>query len=113
MDRRACEIDKVLVTDFVTPAWFGYENSAGPMDFKSDAKTAFKVLPGGYAQYFDAKKGWEQRNGEAANLVQQHVIHPALGSRRERRARENRTETWRPSDPVAERNRLRVRLREG
>ncbi|HEX3596554.1 MAG TPA: hypothetical protein VHU80_15695 [Polyangiaceae bacterium] len=110
-DEYGYDIEDVLVTDFVTPAWFGYENSSGPMDFKKHAKTAFEVLSGGYAQRFDSKRGWVQVNGESANLAQQHVAKAATGSRRERRTRTDRVEQWKASATAEERNQRRAQLR--
>lgn len=41
------------MTDFVTPAWFGFKDSSGPLDFKTHATAPFGILTGGYAQKFD------------------------------------------------------------
>lgn len=57
-DRYGYEISGVLVTDFVTPSWFSHRAQAR-VDFKGHGKKAFKVLPGGNAQRFDSKHGWQ------------------------------------------------------
>jgi hypothetical protein len=88
-------IDGVLVTDFVTPNWFGHEHAKGDIDLKRHAHKAFEVLTGGYAQKFDSKDGWTQVTGsKAMGMVRAKA---ARGSRRERRARHWKSE-WRPSD---------------
>jgi hypothetical protein len=94
-DQYAYKIGTTLVTDFVTPAWFGYAHAAGNVDFKQHAKSAFEVLAGGYAQKYDSKKGWQQVTGTKA-LQTSRGAHAATGSRRERRARE--WKNWRRSD---------------
>ena len=80
------DIGGVLVTDFVTPSWFGHERAKGPIDFKGHAHAAFQVLTGGYAQKFDPQKGWQQVTGaQASRTIRGSKAAP--GSRRERRAR--------------------------
>jgi hypothetical protein len=86
-DRYGYEINGVLVTDFVTPAWFGFQNSQGPLDFKQHATKPFAVLSGGYAQKF-GKHGWQQINGaEAEASEKMHISRPSSGTRRMRRVR--------------------------
>jgi hypothetical protein len=108
-DRYGYEIDGVLVTDFVTPAWFGFQNAAGKLDFQSQAQQAFTVLPGGYAQKFEGN-GWQQVNGAEAQMRRTgHVKNPAPGSRRERRVRRATSGDWRKSDPASIRNAIRAK----
>src|SRR6185312_791339 len=66
-DEYGYKIGDVLVTDFVTPNWFGHQHAMTQIDFKSHAKRAFQVLSGGYAQKFDPRRGWVQVNGDAAH----------------------------------------------
>jgi hypothetical protein len=88
------KIDGLLVTDFVTPSWFGHKNAKGPMDLKNHAQKPFEVLTAGYAQYYDPKKGWQQETGaKAKGFIRAHA---AAGSRRERRARQ--WKNWQRSD---------------
>ena len=94
-DQYGYQISGILVTDFVTPAWYGFEHAHGAIDFKSHSHKAFEVLSGGYAQKFDPHRGWVQVTGKKAMLTQ-HGAHASHGSRRERRAR-NR-EQWRRSE---------------
>jgi hypothetical protein len=85
-DEYGYKINGILVTDFVTPSWFGHKNSKGPMDLKTHAQTPFEVLTGGYAQYYDPKQGWLQYTGEKAKGFKR--AQAPAGSRRERRARQ-------------------------
>jgi hypothetical protein len=87
------------VTDFVTPNWFAHEHPKGPIDFKNHAKVAFNVLSGGYAQYFDAQKGWQQITGNKAVKARAKVA--PSGSRREERARRFKSPAkWKISERV-------------
>jgi hypothetical protein len=88
-DEYAYKIGDILVTDFVTPDWFAHEHSHGPVDFKSHTKKSFEILSGGYAQFFDPQKGWQQVTGNRA--VRSRRADPPIGSRRERRARRFKT----------------------
>ena len=87
-------IKGILVTDFVTPAWYGYKHAHGPIDFKGHSHKAFEVLDGGYAQKFDPNGGWVQVTGKKA-MMTGHGAIAAKGSRRERRTRRDK---WHPSD---------------
>ncbi|MBV8889004.1 MAG: hypothetical protein JO305_04980 [Alphaproteobacteria bacterium] len=93
-DQYGYEIGGVLVTDFVTPNWFGHQHSQKGMDLKDHANTAFQVLTGGYAQKFDTSQGWQQVTGTKA-MSSRRAANPPHGSRRERRAR--RRADWRLS----------------
>jgi hypothetical protein len=86
-DQYGYTIGGTLVTDFVTPNWFGHQNAQGPVDEKGHAKSAFQVLTGGYAQKWDPQKGWQQVTGAQA-MKSSRVAHAPRGSRRERRARQ-------------------------
>lgn len=79
-------IDGTLVTDFVTPDWFAPLHASGTVDFKRRARKPFEVLPGGYCQKFDPRKGWVQITGDAVRHSKQAVA--ARGTRRERRMRD-------------------------
>jgi hypothetical protein len=93
-DQYGYEINGILVTDFVTPSWFGHKNAKGPMDLKTHAKAQFEVLTGGYAQKFDPAQGsWQQVTGAKAKASKR--AQAAEGSRRERRART--WKNWKPS----------------
>ena len=81
------EIGGVLVTDFVTPSWFGYARAQGQLDLGDHADTPFQILPGGYAQRFQGPKGWSQVTGAKA-IRSLRARSAAKGSRRERRARQ-------------------------
>lgn len=94
-DQYGYDIGGVLVSDFVTPNWFGHEHPVGPIDFKGHAKAPFQVLSGGYAQKFDPASGWVQIIGAQAQLLHR-AVNPPIGSRRNRRVL--RTE-WRLSAP--------------
>ena len=80
------EVQAMLLTDFVTPNWFGHKNAVGDIDRQRHATSAFMVHAGGYAQKFDPNKGWDQVTGTSAALTLRGA-HAAQGTRRERRAR--------------------------
>ena len=82
----AYETGGVLVTDFVTPNWFGHKNAQGDVDYRKQAQTPFQVLTGGYAQKWDPQQGWQQITGMKAQRSRR--AQAQVGSRRERRARE-------------------------
>ena len=85
-DQYGYKIGDTLVTDFITPAWFGFAYSAGkPTDFMGHTSKPFEVLSGGYAQHFDSNHGWQQITGSKARTMAKALIAP--GSRRERRVR--------------------------
>jgi hypothetical protein len=86
-DQYGYEINGILVTDFVTPNWFGHQHSQTQIDLQNHAAQPFEVLTGGYAQYFDPQQGWQQITGSKARHSQM-AAHPADGSRRERRIRQ-------------------------
>jgi len=88
-DQYGYQIGSTLVSDFVSPAWYGYQHAQGDIDFKHHAQTAFQVLTGGYAQKFDPQQGWQQVTGDKRGAL------AAPGSRRERRAR--KWKHWKPS----------------
>lgn len=88
-ERYAYQINGVEVTDFVTPAYFGHIDTpkGTPLDFKGHVDRPFEVLTGGYAQWFNPHRGWQQIVGN--DLLSVHrIVHPAHGSRRERRERQ-------------------------
>jgi hypothetical protein len=85
-DQYGYQIDGVLVTDFVTPNWFAHPHAQANIDFKDHAQAPFAVLTGGYAQKFDPNSGWQQVTGAKASFSKRATA--ALGSRRERRARQ-------------------------
>jgi hypothetical protein len=99
-DQYGYTIQGTLVTDFVTPNWFGHQHAKRDIDLKRHAKAAFAVLTGGYAQKFDPQKGWQQVTGAEA-MHSSRAANAARGSRRERRTRV-RSE-WQPSDPRSDR----------
>lgn len=96
-DQYGYQISGILVTDFITPNWFGHQHAHGSIDLKAHSHKAFEVLDGGYAQKFDPHTGWVQVTGKKA-MMMQHGAHAAKGSRRERRARKGKGEQLRPSD---------------
>jgi hypothetical protein len=98
-DQYGYKIGDILVSDFVTPNWFGHQHAKGDTDFKGHTRSAFEVLAAGYAQKFDPSSGqWVQLNGSQA-LRSKRAAHAPRGSRRERRTRawkswERSTRTW-------------------
>ncbi len=78
-------IDRTLVSDFVLPSWFGFQNSAAPFDFMNHITAPFQVLSGGYAQWLDPSTGWQQILGSAMRKASKIIIQK--GSRRDIRRR--------------------------
>ncbi|HEX3740882.1 MAG TPA: hypothetical protein VHV29_14370 [Terriglobales bacterium] len=72
-------IDNVLVSDFVTPAWFE-PTSVDRMDFKQHLTKELEIARGGYISVFDEADGWTQITARGAGGPR---ILP--GSRRQRR----------------------------
>jgi hypothetical protein len=85
-DQYGYQIGGVLVTDFITPNWFGHQHAQSNIDFKGHANAPFEILIGGYAQKFDPQAGWQQVTGSMARRSKR-VANAPEGSRRERRAR--------------------------
>jgi hypothetical protein len=124
-DSLGYEIDGILVSAFVTPAWFG--NGAGPLTYPADLVTKpLQLATGGYISLFQPTKGggWKQSSaqllesiaggarqltrgsaqaksldpdGSAVEKVARQVAAaiPKVGSRRERRFRGH--QLWVPS----------------
>ena len=84
-DRYSYEIRGTRVTDFVTPDWFAHTHRGAHVDLRRHAKSAFEVLPGGYAQKYAARRGWVQIHGATTKRTRRARAAP--GTRRERRAR--------------------------
>lgn len=72
-------IDSVLVSDFVTPAWFE-PTCADRMDFKQHLSKELQIARGGYISVFNEAEGWTQITAKGAGGAR---ILP--GSRRQRR----------------------------
>ena len=85
-DQYGYTIGGILVSDFVTPNWFGHQHATGDIDLQHHARAAFEVLSGGYAQKFDPQKGWQQVTGTKA--LRSARAEAPRGSRRERRVRQ-------------------------
>ena len=94
-DQYGYMIGGALLSDFVTPDWFGHKDARGPVDRQGHVRSAFEVLTGGYAQKWDPQRGWQQVTGAQA-LKSARVATAPQGSRRERRARQ--WKHWRRSD---------------
>jgi hypothetical protein len=69
----------VLVSDFVTPAWFE-PTCADRLDFKKHLSKELELARGGYISIFNAANGWTQvtAKGEGGPRI-------LPGSRRQRR----------------------------
>lgn len=95
-------IDGVLVSDFVTPAWFvpgGWPGRA--FDVQGHITQPFQLLPGGYISIYDQKSGWSQITAslkEPFQEVYQDLFSPPRGSRRWRRLKWPKN-YWRLSAP--------------
>jgi hypothetical protein len=84
-DEFGYEIDGVLVSDFVFPAWF--ESFRRPrstqFDFGERISEPFELLPGGYISVLDffTATGWRQHAADRPHFA----MRARIGSRRERR----------------------------
>jgi hypothetical protein len=64
-DNYGYQIDGVLVSDFVTPAWFGSPGTQ--FDFRGHCTKAYQLLPGGYLGVRHYRAGqWGQVTAQAA-----------------------------------------------
>lgn len=88
-DKLGYEIDGVLVSDFVTPAWFG-PAEADRLDFKQHVSKELELASGGYISVLEPEKGWVQITAEGGG----GAATPE-GSRRSRR--NLRRDRWRKS----------------
>jgi hypothetical protein len=90
-DELGYQIDGVLLSDFVTPAWFE-PTAADRLDFKQHLSKQLQLAPGGYISILDSGKGWTQitARGEGGPAINE-------GSRRARRKLEKTL--WRNSQP--------------
>lgn len=84
------EIDGVLVSNFVTPAWFE-PTGADRRDFRQHLTRELEIHAGGYAAVFDPRFGWKQitARGEGGPVI-------VPGGRRQRRRMWRRL--WRNSE---------------
>jgi len=78
-DALGYEIDGVLLSDFVTPAWFE-PTDADRVDFKQHVGDALELAAGGYISVLDPKKGWVQMAADTSSGPK-----ALAGSRRQRR----------------------------
>lgn len=79
---------KVLVSDFVLPAYFESFRTTGPFDFQNKITTPFQILTNGYLSFLDLKNlaaGWQQQFGMGTGAKAMVKGRPHAGSRRERR----------------------------
>ncbi len=86
-DSLGYQIDNILVSDFVYPAWFEGFHTEGSTQFDRDNKmrTPFQLLAGGYIGIYNvtAGTGWTQKTQEQRPM---NLLHRgAVGTRRERR----------------------------
>jgi hypothetical protein len=101
-ERDSYEIDSVVVSDFVYPAWFESFHKKGSTQFDHEKKIRrpFEIRPGGYIGIYDltAGTGWQQisKPFKAAKLFMLGE-RAAVGSRRERRRTPRNR--WLRSDP--------------
>lgn len=85
-DEYGYKIDGVLVSDFVTKAWFS-PGLPGPYDFQGHITKALEILPGGYIGVFDVTRGsgWQQKTNQGDRMAILRARRQPRGSRRERR----------------------------
>jgi hypothetical protein len=78
-DNLGYRVEGVLVSDFITPAWFE-PTEADRVDFKKRISKQLALAPGGYIGVFDPVSGWTQIAAEGVG-----VTAIPEGSRRQRR----------------------------
>lgn len=80
------QINSVLLSDFVTPAWFEGWRAPGStkFDYGNHITAPFQLLNGGYISYFDVRtgSGWQQLLADKTPTMKSRA---PVGSRRERR----------------------------
>lgn len=59
VEQLSYEIDGVLVSDFILPAYWSQPSKHARYDFMGKVTKPLEILPGGYGQYLDAN-GWQQ-----------------------------------------------------
>lgn len=64
-DRYGYDIDGVVVSDFVTPAYF-VPSLPGPYDFGGHIRQGMTLLPGGYVSLWSQSSGWTQQKADTA-----------------------------------------------
>ncbi len=83
-------IDSVLVSDFITPAWFE-RTCADRVDFQQHVTRELELVAGGYISIFEAQRGWRQITAQGEGGPS-----GAPGSRRQRRKMGR--EAWKKSE---------------
>ncbi len=76
------KIGDVLVSDFVTPAWF--DGSTAPYDYGKHVTSAGQILLNGYIGQWTPQAGWQQITSGQQPTPSARFRAP-IGSRRERR----------------------------
>lgn len=86
-DSLGYQVDNVLLSDFVYPAWFESFRSQGSTQFDrmNKIQTPFQLLPNGYIGVFNVAtgSGWQQQTAEKHPTNLMH--RGGIGTRRERR----------------------------
>lgn len=86
-DSLGYEIDGVLVSDFVTPAWFSMQPKViGPFDYGRKCNAPFELARGGYISIMQAGN-WSQVMADSKAMRKRAAQR---GSRRERRVRQHK-----------------------
>jgi len=81
-DALGYEIDGVVVSDFVLPAWFNpFLDDKAQTSFRNSCAGPFRLAPGGYIATWTTTVGWSQYSAEKLTYQQR----PGKGTRRERR----------------------------
>lgn len=77
-------VNGVVVSDFVTPAWFESFRTPGSTAFsyKKNVTAPFQLAPGGYIGVLDPTTGWSQ---VTARADYSYSLRPHPGSRRDKR----------------------------
>lgn len=67
-DRFGYSIDGIMVSDFVTPFWFGPARPNRRYDFRGFCLRPRLVLPGGYQLRWDPLRGWRQLVAQQSSI---------------------------------------------
>lgn len=91
-DQWGYRIGDVLVSDFITPEWFGAPKSGASYDYARLIDRPRKLLRGGYCLEYTRAQGWHQvyasERGRESRSLDQLVTRPGTSDRTMRRLEE-------------------------
>lgn len=78
-DRYGYRIGDVLVSDFLTPAWFDVEERGAVYDYTLALRKPRTIAPGGYHLSWTKSKGWVQTSARDGRTVQAQSSRELVG----------------------------------